>query len=263
MGIQLNKEAVQSRCARFPGLTPIMDKKLRIAMVGCGNISSYHLNAIAAMRPQRVEVTAVVDPNTSRATAFARTVQQHLGQGNTPPRVFRTVEEAIASDPSCELFEACDVMVPSWDTPAEGDLHERVACAVLNSGRHLLLEKPIAVTSSAAKRIVECAAGAVRQADADDDDDDDDNADRSQSQRVPRVVFAVAENAQYWPEIVEVGRLLEEGAIGNVLTAYAKFWESAMGEWAVDYLPGSWRCDEVCVVVVVELIRMPGWRLSE
>ena len=208
-----------------------MDRELRVAMVGCGNISSYHLNAIAALKPQRVTVTAVVDPNTSRAAAFAKTVKHRLRQERTP-RVFRTVEEAIESDPSRELFEACDVMVPSWDTPAEGDLHEHVACAVLRSGRHLLLEKPIAVTSSAAQRIVACAAeAAARQAEVDG---------RS---HVP--VFAVAENAQYWPEIVEVGRLLEEGAVGTVLTAYAKFWESAMGEWAVDYLPGSWRCDEV------------------
>ena len=43
----------------------------------------------------------------------------------------------------------------------------------------------------------------------------------------------VAENAQYWPEIVETARLLEEGAIGEVLSARAKFWESAMGEWCV------------------------------
>ena len=32
----------------------------------------------------------------------------------------------------------------------------------------------------------------------------------------------VAENAQYWPEIVETARLLEEGAIGEVLSARAK-----------------------------------------
>jgi hypothetical protein len=41
-----------------------------------------------------------------------------------------------------------------------------------------------------------------------------------------------------------LAQLIESGAIGELLTARAKAWESAMGEWAVDYQPGSWRCDE-------------------
>lgn len=36
---------------------------------------------------------------------------------------------------------------------------------------------------------------------------------------------------------------IEAGIIGEVLTARAKYWESAGGEWACDYLPGTWRCD--------------------
>ena len=91
---------------------------------------------------------------------------------------------------------------------------------VLRAGRHLLLEKPIAVTVAAAARLV-----------------------AAHKELCPEKVFMVAENAQYWPEIVEAQKLVEAGAIGEVLTARAKAWESAMGEWATDYLPGSWRCD--------------------
>ena len=57
---------------------------------------------------------------------------------------------------------------------------------------------------------------------------------------------------QYWPEITETAKLLQAGAIGDILTARAKFWESAMGEWAVDYLPGSWRCDETKLPVSIQ-----------
>ena len=126
---------------------------LRVAMVGCGNISSYHLDAIRALKPRRVIVTAVVDPDDSSAATFSRAVTKKLQQ-RVEPRIFRTIDDALAADPRLELFEACDVMVPSWDTPESGDLHESVAVKVLQSGRHLMLEKPIAVTSVAAKRII-------------------------------------------------------------------------------------------------------------
>ena len=58
---------------------------------------------------------------------------------------------------------------------------------MLKAKRHLLLEKPIAVTLAASRRLI-----AAHQA------------------HCPDKVFMVAENAQYWPEIVETGRLLEE-----------------------------------------------------
>ena len=85
---------------------------------------------------------------------------------------------------------------------------------MLKAKRHLLLEKPIAVTLAASRRLI-----AAHKA------------------HCPDKVFMVAENAQYWPEIVETARLLEEGAIGEVLSARAKFWESAMGEWCATPCP--------------------------
>ena len=85
---------------------------------------------------------------------------------------------------------------------------------MLKAKRHLLLEKPIAVTIAASRRLI-----AAHQA------------------HCPDKIFMVAENAQYWPEIVETARLLEEGAIGEVLSARAKFWESAMGEWCATPCP--------------------------
>lgn len=57
-------------------------------------------------------------------------------------------------------------------------------------------------------------------------------------------VLSVAENAQFWPEVLAAAKAIEDGAIGEFLTVRAKYWESAVGEWAVDYKKGSWRCDE-------------------
>jgi UDP-N-acetyl-2-amino-2-deoxyglucuronate dehydrogenase len=73
-------------------------------------------------------------------------------------------------------------------------LHEAVATAVLGSGRHLLLEKPMAPSVDGCNRILTAAEQAG-------------------------TVFMVAENAQYWPEVLTAKRLLDSGAIGEVITA--------------------------------------------
>ena len=88
--------------------------------------------------------------------------------------------------------------------PSLGTLHETVGVAAMAGGRHVLLEKPIAVSPASADRLV--AEGAALPAGQ---------------------VLMVAENSQYWPEVVEALGLIESGAIGEVCTARAKYWESA------------------------------------
>jgi len=142
-------------------------------MVGCGAIAKWHLDAIgrAALR---TDVTAAVDVRPDKAEALAAA---------TGASAYPNVEEALRAD----SFDAALVMVPH-------DRHEVVATTVLNAGRHLLLEKPMAPTLDACQRILKTAEQAG-------------------------TIFMVAENAQYWPEVVAAKRLVEEGAIGEVLTA--------------------------------------------
>lgn len=58
------------------------------------------------------------------------------------------------------------------------------------------------------------------------------------SQVSPKCVLAIAENAQYWPEVLATKASLDRGDIGELLTVRVKAWESATGEWAVDYAEG-------------------------
>ena len=73
-------------------------------------------------------------------------------------------------------------------------LHEEVAVACLERGLHVLLEKPMAPTVEAGERILAAA-------------------------RAAGTVFMVAENAQYWPEVVTLAADLAAGSIGDVVTA--------------------------------------------
>jgi predicted dehydrogenase len=107
----------------------------------------------------------------------------HALASATGAEPYTDIEDALDAD----AFDAALVMVPH-------DRHEAAAVAVLTAGRHLLLEKPMAPTLEACGRILAAAHKAG-------------------------TVFMVAENAQYWPEVLTAKRLVEEGAIGDVITA--------------------------------------------
>ena len=81
-------------------------------------------------------------------------------------------------------FDAALIAVPHH-------LHEAVATEALAAGLHVLLEKPLAPTVDACDRILAAA-------------------------RAAGTVFMVAENAQYWPEVLTVRDLIADGAIGDV-----------------------------------------------
>ena len=98
---------------------------------------------------------------------------------------YTSMDEALASG----TFDAVDLLVPH-------DAHETLAIRCLNAGKHLLLEKPMAPTLEACESILAAAESAG-------------------------VHFMVAENAQYWPEILTVRDLISEGAIGEPITARA------------------------------------------
>ena len=105
----------------------------------------------------------------------------------TGGKAFRDFDEAIEKGE----FDAVDLMLPH-------DLHERFALASFKAGKHVFLEKPMAPDLAACDNILTAA-------------------------RASGKVFMVAENAQYWPEIVKAKELIEDGAIGEIITARAAF----------------------------------------
>ncbi len=98
---------------------------------------------------------------------------------------YRSLGDALADGAA----DAVAIMVPHH-------LHEALVLEALRAGRHVLLEKPMATSLEACARILAAASATG-------------------------TVFMLAENAQYWPGVVRAKQLLDNGAIGTVVTARA------------------------------------------
>lgn len=123
----------------------------------------------------------------------------------TGARAFGSIEEGQASG----CFDAVLLMLPH-------QLHEAVAVEALEAGLHVMLEKPMAPELAACDRILAAAAKASG-------------------------VFMVAENAQYWPEIEIAREAIEEGAIGDLVTARVQLFFPPMPAYYGGNRP--WRMD--------------------
>ena len=109
----------------------------------------------------------------------------------TGAAAFTSLADALAEGD----FDAVDLMLPH-------DLHEEYAAATFAAGKHLVLEKPIAPDVAAAERIFRAARSAGTD-----------------------TVFMVAEQAQYWPDVIRARELIDAGEIGEVITARACFYD--------------------------------------
>ena len=152
---------------------------LRLALVGCGGIARAHWYGIQNHAPQ-IEVTAVVDSNENAAKEFAERVDAPA---------FTSINECVNQAD----VDAIDLMLPHH-------LHEWGAFETYKAGKHLCLEKPIAMDVVTAEHILQGAKDAG-------------------------VKLMVAEQAQYWMDVVKTRELIDAGEIGEVITGKATFYD--------------------------------------
>ncbi len=115
---------------------------LRVAIVGCGAIASKHVQSLSELREEAV-LTAICDVDGERLERFAETVCRPQ---YPEVRLFRSVEE---------LLEQSDAELVAVTTSS--DAHAPLAIRALRSGRHVLVEKPLALSMAEAREAVEQA----------------------------------------------------------------------------------------------------------
>jgi myo-inositol 2-dehydrogenase / D-chiro-inositol 1-dehydrogenase len=110
---------------------------VRFGLVGYGAWGSHHARAIA--QTPGAELTAIAArSDETRATARS---------DHPRARVYADYSQMLRD----ELLDAVDVVLPT-------DLHHEAGMAVLESGRHLLLEKPMALTLAHCAELIALAA---------------------------------------------------------------------------------------------------------
>ena len=122
--------------------SPIVDRPIRFALVGCGRIAQNHMAAIAAHgdRARLVDVCDVV-PEAAAAAADR--------------------SQAKAHDNLTAMLERTDADIVVLTTPS--GLHAEQAIQIAATGRHVMSEKPMATNWADAQRMVRaCDEAAIR-----------------------------------------------------------------------------------------------------
>lgn len=147
---------------------------MRVAILGAGFMGSTHGRAFAQV--PGVEIAMLYAHSEKRAGPLA----EELGTTWTGEL------DRILRD---ESIDAIDICLP---TPQ----HRPVTEAALAAGKHVLLEKPVAMTNSDAEALASLAASTDK-------------------------VFMVAHVLRFWPEYIELARQIETGTYGRPVSGLA------------------------------------------
>lgn len=124
-----------------------------IGIVGLGFMGRIHLAAYraAAAAGHAARIVAVADGDPERRTGRAAS-GGNLGAAAGDGRLFDPGELAVYAD-AAALFADDAVDLVSLCTPTDSHVH--LTAAALCAGRHVLVEKPVALSSAAVQRLIE------------------------------------------------------------------------------------------------------------
>jgi UDP-N-acetyl-2-amino-2-deoxyglucuronate dehydrogenase len=105
--------------------TPITDRKIRVALIGCGRIAANHFNAIE----QHADNLELVDVCDVDAEALAQAVERTKATGHSN---------------LTDLLKTSTADLVILTTPS--GLHSRQAIQIAGTGRHVMTEKPMATS---------------------------------------------------------------------------------------------------------------------
>jgi predicted dehydrogenase len=159
---------------------------MRIGVAGLGFMGGTHLRAYRKIA--RAEVVAVASSDAKKLAGDRSGPRGNLEQSSEPLDLgeaarYRTAKELIA-DPAVEAVDLC---VPSY-------LHATLALAALQAGKHVLVEKPMALSAGDCDAMIEASQESNR-------------------------VLMVAQVLRFWPEYVEARRRVLSGELGAVRAA--------------------------------------------
>ncbi len=172
-------------------------KQIRLGIIGCGVISDFHARSIQTL--EKGILVGVADVRPEAARQFAEKYQIHA---------YASVEELLA-DPEIDAVCIC--------TPS--GFHASGAMQAIAAGKHVLVEKPLAITTEDCDRVIVAA-------------------------KEKGVCAGVVSQNRFVPAVQEIKRLVAEGALGKIITTELlmkynrtqEYYDSSnwRGTWALD-----------------------------
>lgn len=184
----------------------MITEPMTLAIVGCGQIVTHHIVALAAaaaaLNDGGLEVVALCDPSAERRRIIGNLLPKGLLSGAAAasavttqlPAEFETLSDLL-EDPT--MMKCCSVVFVA----VPHDLHEAITMQALAAGKHVVLEKPLAPTLESCQNLYAAA-------------------------KVSKGMLVVAEQSPYWEEIVKAKSLLKANAIGQLVSASSYYYES-------------------------------------
>lgn len=162
--------------------------KLQVGVIGCGSIARHrHLPEYA--ENHRVSLHGVCDLVASRA--------QEMGI-RYGAKVYADATQMLA-DPDIHAISVC---LPN-------NLHASVTIAALEAGKHVLCEKPMAVSSAEAQAMIDAAAKAGK-------------------------TLMIGHNQRFMPAHIKAKQILHSGRLGAVLSFRTGFSHGGPEGWSID-----------------------------
>ena len=167
-----------------------MSSKIKFAVVGCGHIGKRHAEMID--RNEDAELTAIVDIKS----------KEELDIEKYQVPFFHSLEALLQSDIKPDVI---NIATPNG-------LHASQAILCLDAGTHVVIEKPFALSTTAASAVI------------------------SKSQQVKKNVFVVMQN-RYSPPAIWLKEILESKKLGKIFLVQVNcFWNRDERY----YKPDSW-----------------------
>jgi predicted dehydrogenase len=162
---------------------------VRVGIAGIGFMGVTHYKALQQIEGARV--TAIFTRNPKKLAGDWRDVRGNFGEGGGVEDLSgikrHDTLEVLLADPEVDLVDLC---LPT-------DMHKPAALAALAAGKHVLVEKPIALTVEDADEMIAAA------------------------QRAGRLLM-VAQVLRFFPEFAYIRQCMDRGEFGDLLAAHFK-----------------------------------------
>lgn len=164
---------------------------LRVGLVGCGFMGRMHANVYGLL--EGAKLVSVMDRRPEKGEKFG---------ADFGVRVHQNYDEFLSSD---EL-DAVDICLPTY-------LHREYTEKALNAGKHVLCEKPMALTVEDAEAMIRASEANGKQ-------------------------LMIGHCIRFWPEYALLKKYTDEGRLGQLrsinLTRYGEFPHWSTDNWLAD-----------------------------